>query len=205
MTAPAPRLLRLDASSRAEGSHSRRLADGIEAHWRRSRPDGTVVRRDLGAAPPPAIAAATIQGFYTPADQLTPALQTATALSDTLIDELRAADVLLVATPMYNFGPPAALKAWVDQVVRAGHTFGWGAEGLHGMLRTPLAVLALASGVPGSLGGPNDFLGPYLEAVLRFVGVQRIATVRLDGTSGAAEQVDAALEGALREARALFT
>lgn len=204
MNTSSSRLLRIDASSRTEGSHSRRLGDLVEAQWRLARPQGEHVHRDLALAAPPHIAGATIQGFYTPPEQLTPALREATALSDTLVDELRSADTVLIASPMYNYGPPSALKAWVDQVVRAGHTFQYDAQGLRGLLSTRLAVLALVSGVPGTLGSPVDFLSPYLDAVLKFMGVQRVVTLHVDGTSGASEHVEVAMEAAGREAKTLF-
>lgn len=204
MSTSSSRLLRIDASARTDGSHSRRLGDLVEAQWQRAFPQGERTRRDLAHAAPPHVAEATIGGFYTPPEQLTPALREATALSDALIAELRAADTLLIASPMYNFGAPSALKAWVDQVVRVGHTFQYGAQGMQGLLQTRLAVLALVSGVPGTLGSPVDFLSPYLEAVLRFMGVQRVVALHVDGTSGPAQHVEAAMAAAEREAHTLF-
>lgn len=115
MNTSSSRLLRIDASARIEGSHSRRLGDLVEAQWRLAHPQGERVHRDLAHAAPPHIAGATIQGFYAPPEQLTPPLREATALSDTLVAELRSADTVLIASPMYNYGPPSALKAWVDR------------------------------------------------------------------------------------------
>lgn len=204
MNTSSSRLLRIDASSRIEGSHSRRLGDLVEAQWRLAHPQGERVHRDLALAAPPHIREATIQGFYTPPEQLTPALREATALSDTLVDELRSADTVLIASPMYNYGAPSALKAWVDQVVRAGHTFQYDAQGLRGLLSTRLAVLALVSGVPGTLGSPVDFLSPYLDAVLKFMDVQRVVTLQVDGTSGPTDHVERAMAAAVRDAHALF-
>lgn len=204
MSTPTSRLLRIDASARTEGSHSRRLGDLVQAQWQRAHPLGEHVHRDLARGGPPHIAEATIQGFYTPPEQLTPALRDATALSDALVTELRSADTLLIVSPMYNFGPPSALKAWVDQVVRVGHTFQYDAQGPRGLLQTRLAVLVLVSGVPGTLGSPVDFVSPYLESIFRFMGVQRVASLHVDGTSGPAEHVEAAMAAAEREARELF-
>jgi len=198
------RLLRLDASVRTEGSYTRRLADAVEARWRQAHPQGEVLRRDLARQPPPAVTEATTLGFYTPAGQLTSELRQALACSDELVAQLRAADTLLVATPMYNFGPPSALKAWIDQVVRVGHTFQYGPDGPQGLLQTRLAVLALASGVPGSLGGGADFMAPYLEGLLKFLGVQQVVTLKVDGTAGPAARVEAAVADAQRQAQALF-
>ena len=201
---PTSRLLRIDASARTDGSHSRRVGDIVEAQWRRAHPHGERVHRELALAAPTHLAQATITGFNTPPEQLTPALREATALSDALVSEVRRADTLLIAAPMYNFGAPSALKAWVDQIVRAGHTFQFGADGPRGLLQTRLAVLALVCGVPGALGSPVDFLSPHLEAVLRFIGVQRVVTLHVGGTAGPAEPVQAAMATAERDARGLF-
>src|SRR5262245_46329995 len=121
----APTLLRIDASARTEGSHSRTLADGVQARWLKAHPHGRVIRRDLAVAPQAHIEAATIQGFYTPPEQMTPELRAATAQSDELIAELKAAHTVLIAAPIYNFSIPSSLKAWIDQVVRIGHTFAY--------------------------------------------------------------------------------
>jgi len=204
MSTSSSRLLRIDASARTDGSHSRRLGDLVEAQWRRANPDGERVRRELTRAAPPHIAAATIQGFYTPPAQLTPGLREATALSDALVAELRSADTLLIVSPMYNFGAPSALKAWVDQIVRVGHTYQYDAQGPRGLLQTGLVVLALVSGAPGTLGSSVDFLSPHLESVFRFLGVQRVSALHVDGTSGSAEHVEAAMAAAERDARTLF-
>lgn len=201
---PSSRLLRIDASTRADGSHSRRLGDLVEAQWRRTHPQGERVHRELALAPPPHIAQATIAGFYAPPEQLTPALREATVISDLLVAELCRSDTLLIASPMYNFGAPSALKAWMDQVVRMGHTFQFGAEGPRGLLQTRLAVLALVCGVPGALGSPVDFLSPHLEAVLKFMGVQRVVTLHVDGTSGPADGVQVAMAAAERDIGSLF-
>ncbi|WP_341678845.1 NAD(P)H-dependent oxidoreductase [Niveibacterium sp. SC-1] len=204
MSTASSRLLRIDASARTDGSHSRRLGDLVEAQWLRANPHGERVRRELTRGAPPHIAEATIQGFYTPPGQLTPALREATSLSDALVAELRAADTLLIASPMYNYGPPSALKAWVDQIVRVGHTFLYDAQGPRGLLQTRLVVLALVSGVPGTLGSAVDFLSPHLESVFKFMGVQRVATLHVDGTSGPADHVEAAMAAAERDAHTLF-
>lgn len=201
---PSSRLLRIDASARTDGSHSRRVGDIVEAHWRRNHPHGERVHRELAIAAPTHLANATIAGFNTPPEQLTPLMREATSLSDALISEVHWADTLLIASPMYNFGAPSALKAWMDQVVRAGHTFQFGAESPRGLLQTRLAVLALVCGVPGALGSPVDFLSPHLEAVLKFMGVQRVVTLHVDGTTGPADRVQAAMATAERDARSLF-
>ena len=101
-------LLRIDSSARRIGSHTKALGDHAEALWCAQNPDGKVVSRHVGDGSITLISPETITGFFTPPEQITNDLRKATALSDTLIAELQAADTLLITAPIYNFGPPAA-------------------------------------------------------------------------------------------------
>jgi FMN-dependent NADH-azoreductase len=202
---PAPsKLLRIDASSRVEGSHSRRLADAVQAEWKKRHPGGQVVRRDLSRLPH--IQAQTIAGYYTPPDQMTPELKQATALSDELIGELKSATTVLIASPLYNFSVPSALKAWIDQVVRIGHTFSYDGSCFGGLVTGPNAILALAYGAGGYQGpmAAMDHLKPYLSALLGFLGVQDVRTVAIEATTADAASVEAATQTALASVPALF-
>ena len=116
-------ILRIDASARSGRSLSRALADQFVDEWQTRWPDDPLLRRDVGLAPPPAISEDWIAAAFTPRPERTPKQRRLLALSDTLIAELRRADLLLIAAPMYNYGMPAALKAWFDQVVRVNRTF----------------------------------------------------------------------------------
>ena len=116
-------VLRIDSSSRTQGSQSRLLGDHFEKLWLSRHNHDVITRRDLVFQPIPPITSETILGSYTPADQLTPELQAATALSDELIKELMAANTVLLTIPMYNFTVPSAFKAWVDQIVRLDTRF----------------------------------------------------------------------------------
>jgi FMN-dependent NADH-azoreductase len=182
-------LLRIDSSARADGSHSRRLADEYESAWR-ARHTGagaSVVRRDLAAQPVPQIDEQTIRGFYTPADAMTDDARRATALSDALIAELRQADELLLSLPMYNFGIPAALKAWVDQIVRIGQTFSFDGAKFDGLLKGKSATVVVAYGAGGyQPGGPfraGNFADPYLSFLLSFLGFSTINVIGVEQTS----------------------
>jgi FMN-dependent NADH-azoreductase len=111
-------LFRLDASMRAEGSVSRRLADTVEAVWQAEHPNAAVVRRDVGSEPLPATAwPQAVAGSHTAAADRTPAQSEAVALAARLADELVEARAYLFAVPLYNFGVPAAFKSWVDLVI----------------------------------------------------------------------------------------
>lgn len=197
-TPQTPKLLRIDSSARTEGSVSRQLADGIAQAWLQAHPIGSVITRDLALAPLPHIAAQTIQGFYTPADQLTPELRNATALSDQVIAELKGAHTVLISAPIYNFGVPSSLKAWIDHIVRIGHTFSYDGQQFTGLVKGPQAVLALAYGAGGYADAlaPMDHLRPYLIQLLGFLGIERIDAVSAEATTAdpatAAQQITAA-------------
>ncbi|MCC1490981.1 FMN-dependent NADH-azoreductase [Cognatishimia sp. F0-27] len=167
-------VLRIDASARLEGSTSRALADRTVA---RLAPD-TVITRDLSGGIPQ-IDAAWIAANTTAPEARSPEQQALMALSDTLIDELKAADTVLIATPIYNFGVPAALKAWIDQIARAGVTFQYTAEGPKGLLAGKRAVVVVASGGT-EVDSAIDFATPYLRHVLGFVGITEVTVVRSD-------------------------
>src|ERR1039458_2114394 len=111
-------LFRLDASIRAEGSHSRAIADIVEQEWRGGRPGEVVTPRLIGLEPVPATAwADAVSARGVPAKELPPRQRDAVALAATLADELVAADALLFAVPLYNFGVSQHFKAWVDLVI----------------------------------------------------------------------------------------
>lgn len=181
------RILRIDASSRRDGSYSRDLANVFVSHWIAGEPGAEVVVRDLVAAPIPHVLDLTIQGYYTPADQQTPHLKAATALSDLLISEVRDADVLLISTPMYNFSLPSALKAWIDQIVRIGHTFSYDGQTFTGLLPGKRAFVMVACGAGGYVDGgafaAADFVQPYLKFLLGFLGVSDVVFISIEQTT----------------------
>jgi FMN-dependent NADH-azoreductase len=176
-------LLRIDASTRSGDSHSRRIGDRIEA----ALTPRQITRRDLAANPLPHLDQDMITGFFSPAEALTPALQTATALSDAIIDEVEAADTLLITIPMFNFGVPSVVKAWVDQLVRINRTFSFDGTNFAGLLQGKRAYVVIAYGAAGyAEGGPlhgADFVKPFMDFVLRFVGITDIRFVTLDGSN----------------------
>jgi FMN-dependent NADH-azoreductase len=125
-------LLHIDASARPglsgthpHGSHTRRLTQRFVARWRAARPGDGLAYRDVGAAPPSPVSGAWVHAAFTPPAQRQAWMHEALAESDTLIDELLSADLLVLGVPMYNFGMPAGFKAYIDNVVRVGRTFGF--------------------------------------------------------------------------------
>jgi len=161
-------LFRLDSSIRTEGSVSREVADEVESAYVRQRPGDGVVRRDIGRTPLPSDAwAAAVGGAYAPDDARTPEQRRAVALAATLADELLDAQTILIAAPLYNFGLPAHLKAWIDLVI-TDPRFGPGNRPLTGR---PVILVAVRGGGYGA-GTPRegwDHATPYLLRILRDV------------------------------------
>ena len=168
-------ILRIDASARRDGSVSRDLVDRIID---RAGPGATVTTRDL-ATGLPLIDEAWIRANLTPADARTEADRAALALSDRLVAEVQAADTLVIGLPIYNFGVPSALKAWIDLVARAGVTFRYSEAGPRGLLTGKRAIVAVASG--GTEAGSDiDFATGYLRHVLGFIGITDVTFVTAD-------------------------
>jgi len=179
-------LLRIDASARIDGSYSRRLADYVENAWKQQNAEHQVIYRDLAKTHIPHIQQDTIAGFYTPEEQMNATLKDALVISNELIQELLEADEILISSPLYNLNVPSGLKAYLDQVVRVGHTFETTSDGIHrGLLQNKNAYLVFVKG--GSYRGTPyeafDFQEPYLKAILEYVGVQPQAVFSLEGTS----------------------
>ncbi len=185
-------ILRIDTSARREGSVSRDLADRIVARF----PEATITTRDL-AGGLPLIDETWVTANFTPADDRTDAQRDTLALSDELIAELAAADTLVIGLPIYNFGVPATLKAWVDQVARAGVTFRYTEAGPEGLMTGKRAIIAMASGGTEA-GSEIDFGTGYIRHILSFIGITEVEFVTADrlaldpeGTlKSAHEQVD---------------
>jgi FMN-dependent NADH-azoreductase len=180
------KLLRIDASSRTEGSVSRALADYFLERWQALHPEDQIVVRDLAQTVVPQLEPLAYDGFYTAEVERTPAMRAALAWSDRLIAELKAADVLLLTVPMYNFTVPASLKAYIDQVVRIHETFGYDAErGLYGLLEKKQAFVIITKGLVYSEGPlvAYEFLEPYLKALLTFLGIAEVVFITAEATS----------------------
>lgn len=160
-------VLRLDAGAPHPGSVTRELADEVVARLTTDA-DTTVVQRELTEGLPFVdnqwmSAAAGVDGV-------------ALSTSDELIAELKAADVIVLTAPVYNFGVPAALKAWIDQVVRVGETFNYTETGPVGKLENKRAVIVTASGGT-EIEGAGDFAVPYLRFILGFIGIVDVDVV----------------------------
>lgn len=178
-------ILHIDASaSDAEASHSRRLSADLVARLKIQQCDATVTRRDVVAERLPHVDLA-IRQAWAPGGEDDAGLAEIGRRSRGLVEELKAADTIVIGSPMYNFGVPSTLKAWIDHIAIAGQTFSYTEQGPKGLLGGKKVYLVLSSGGVYSQGPaqPLDFLDTYLRAVLGFLRVTDIETVRAEGTA----------------------
>jgi FMN-dependent NADH-azoreductase len=173
-------LLHIEASPRTARSHSRKLGLEYATAWHSAHAGSRVITRDLASEPPPFVSEDWTAAAYNEPAKRSAAERSAIAVSDHYIAELFAADEILISTPIYNLSLPAALKAWIDQIVRFGHTFNRGANGFEGMVKGKKVTVVVASGSdfrPGTPGGAYNHIEPYLRAILGFVGITDVRFV----------------------------
>jgi len=174
-------ILRVDASGRRAGSVTRSLGDALEDRLAELRPGAIVTCRDL-ADGIPLVDEDWIRAKNTPADSLSPELLETLALSDRLVGELQAADIVMIGAPIYNFTVPASLKAWIDLIARPRVTFRYTETGPVGLLSGKKTFVVAASG--GTRAGSRiDFATGYLTHVLGFVGLTDVEWIDATGLS----------------------
>lgn len=187
-----PSILKVLASPRGDSSVSRKLADQLIS----ALGSDQVVTRDISTGVP-VVDGAWIGAAYGGEDK------TPLATSEVLVAEVQAADHIVIATPIWNFGVPAALKAWIDQIARAGVTFKYAENGPEGMLVGKKATIIISSGGTES-GSAVDFATPYLKHVLGFIGIHDVDVVAADrlmvDADASMEKAEAAIEGIVRKA-----
>lgn len=184
-------VLHVSSSLKGEASISRRLAADMLAALEQRDDHVEIVHRDL-ATGLPLIDEEWVTANYTAADQRSGAQRDKLALSDELVAELAAADVVVIGAPIYNFSIPATLKAWIDLVARAQLTFRYTENGPVGLLEDKKTyVIAPSGGV--AVGSPADFATPYLRHALGFIGITDVAVI---GARGADRGNDQALDEA---------
>lgn len=180
------RILVIESSARQQGSVSRELTQQFIANWQAAHPADQVQVRDLAAEPVPHLDATLLGGWMTPSEQQSDAEKAALARSNLLTDELLAADVLVLAAPMYNFAIPSTLKAWLDHVLRAGVTFKYTETGPQGLLTGKRAFVLTARG--GIYAGSGlDHQEPYLRQALAFIGIHDVQFIHAEGLNMGAE------------------
>lgn len=175
------KILRIDASARYEDSISRQLTDELISQLRQQHPDATVTVRDV-AKGLPFVDEATVVAYNTPEDARSPEQKSLLALSNTLVEELATADRVVIGVPVYNFSIPAALKAYIDLVARAGLTFAYSSAGPKGLLSDRKTYLIFTSGGT-PIGSDLDFASGYLKHVLSFIGIHDVEIFAADSLS----------------------
>lgn len=181
-----PTLLLVETSPRGDRSISRHMTRRFVADWRAAHPDGRIIERDLAATALDFVTGPWLQAYFTPAEQHSPEMKAMLALSDELVAELLAADHVAIATPVYNYNVPAALKAWIDHIVRKGMTLGFDGRGL---VQATKATVLLASGGVYTEDSPiraRDIATQYLRLILNVIGIEDVEVV----AGGGAKAVD---------------
>lgn len=173
-------LLRVDASARLDRSITRRMVDRFIDGWRTDEPNVQIVPRDVGHRPPSIVSETSIQAAFTPPCQRTSEMADVLAESVTLINEVRQADVLVLGVPLYNYGLPSSLKAWVDQIIRPGETFSFdlqrGDFPIQSTLSGKSLVVLSSRGEfgfePGGIRDGWNHLNPHLRTIAtRLLGI----------------------------------
>lgn len=191
------KILHIDASaSDAATSHTRRLSKELVERLKAVNPDATIVYRDLVTQQLPHVDMS-IRQAWSPENSDDLKLAETMTRSKELVDELKAADVVVIGSPMYNFTIPSTLKAWIDHVAIAGQTFSYTAEGPRGLL-TGKAYFILSSGGIYSEGpfAANDYLSTYLGAIFQFLGIQDVEVIRAEGIAYGPDQDQASMASA---------
>ena len=176
------KLLRVDSSAR-RNSVSRQLTSRFAETWQKEHPEGEVIERDLATTPIHPITDEWVQAIYSHPVNLTDEQKKVLRLSDTLIEEVRQADTIVIGAPMYNFAIPAPLKAWIDQVVRVGQTVLFAADGPKGILTGKKVYVVTSRGGAFRPGTPTerfDYQEPYLRHILAFIGLTDVTFIHAE-------------------------
>lgn len=179
------KILHLTASPKGAASDSTKLGNEILKNILQEHPESTVRTIDLTKESIPHIEAIHMLSFATATEEKTPELLEAGKYSDKAIEELVEADIIVISSPVFNFGIPSVLKAWVDHIARAGVTFSFTANGPVGLVKNKKVYLALASGGIFSSGQwqAYDFASSYMHFLFSFIGVTDVTTFRVEGTN----------------------
>jgi FMN-dependent NADH-azoreductase len=201
-------VLHIDSSPQNGNSVSRQLTASIIDAWRQADPTITVVHRDLAAAPPDHLTAELLEVVRSgKRDGLTPRQAAEVELTNALVDELLAADAIVLGAPMYNFSIPTQLKAWIDRVAQAGRTFRYTETGPVGLAGGKRVVIASSRGglyAGTALEHALDHQEAYLRAMLGFLGMTDVTIVRSEGLGMGPEARAKALNAAHAQIGALF-
>ena len=198
------KLLHIDSSILDEpASASRQITRSVVERLRAEIPAAEVITRDLATTPLPHLSQAELLASRQPPEALDDLSRARVAAGAAVLQEFLEADVIVVGAPMYNFGIPSVLKAWIDRISVAGKTFRYTAQGPQGLAGGKKVVIASSRGGIYSQGSPFaslDFQENYLRAVFGFLGITDVEVVRAEGLNLGPEHRQAAMEAAIGEA-----
>ena len=196
------KILQINASARSEGSNSTRVADAIVAKLKSAHPEAVLELRDLARDPHPMLDEEALGALFTAPAERSAAQAARVALDDAVIAQLQSADAIVLGVPMYNFGTPVQLKAWIDAIARVGVTFRYTESGPQGLVTGKKVYVALARG--GQYRGtPADTQVPYLKSVLGFLGMTDIEFVYAEGLAMGPESATKGFDDARAQIEAL--
>lgn len=206
------KVLVINASARTAKSQSRKLAEAFVDHWKSIHANPEIRYRELGAEDVPHINENWIAAAFKPETERSEAEKEALKVSDVYIAELLEADVIVVASPMYNWSVPSALKAYIDQVVRVNKTFEFNKADMNnpyiGLLKDKTVFLLLSRGAPGYEKGDHNehlnFQSTYLETVFNIIGVGNIHVISVNGVNYAPEKLRTTVDTSHQELKNLI-
>jgi FMN-dependent NADH-azoreductase len=173
-------LLQINSSLFGDNGNSSTLSNEFVQNWLAQHPNGKVVVRDLAKEPVPHLDAARVSAFFTPAENRSLEQQIFVNYSDTLINEIKNADAIVMGVPLYNFGVPSTLKAYFDQLARVGVTFNYSENGSIGLLADkPVHIIAARGGF--HVGKISDSQTGFLKSFLNFIGLQSLHYIYAEG------------------------
>jgi FMN-dependent NADH-azoreductase len=198
-------ILLVTSSPRGSASHSTNIATELAHRLKAADSEATLVVRDLASKPLPHIDSDYSAGIYTPPEKRNARQVEVVAVSDQAVDELIAADTIILATGLINFNISSTLKSWIDHIARAGRTFSYGKDGANGLVTGKKVYIVLASGGVYSEGPAVqlDHAIPYLRTALGFIGLTDVEVIRIEGVGMGPEATDAALKKATDRVNAL--
>ena len=199
-------ILFINSSPRGDASHSSAVAKQLIAQLKAKEPKSTVITRDLTVNPLPHIGDDFVIGSRIEADKRNAAQNEAVAVSDKLVAELVKADTVVIASPMFNFGPTTNLKGWFDQILRAGVTFKYTDTGPVGLLSAKKVFVIMARGGVYSQGPMKaiDFQEPYLRHLLGFMGLTDVSFIPVEGIAYGPEAAEKSVAAAINSIPALL-
>ena len=201
-------LLVIDTSP-SRGAVSRRLTQRFVAEWTESNPGGTVLRQDVGTNAPDQLNDELIEALRRNPESVNEYQAKALAASDTMIDEIVRADMIVIGAPMHNFTITGPFRTWLDHVARPGKTFGFNETGAFGLLEDkPVYVLSTRGGDYGngdpSEPHPADFQSNYMRHIFGFMGLRSLSIIAANGLDMGDEPRAAGIDEAEHKIRAIF-